>query len=270
MPSDSDDATGSKASQLVSAVVSPTANRLDLAGVFALVAPLAATLGLFKATESIGRIQRDEPLLLWLAIALVLIAGTLLTIANFLSGEGESPQSRRWARRLFFSATICTAFGFALALLLVFSNAGQESRPQIAAALNDAETKLTAHVTASNMRTDHRLAFKVDLATVDPERTVDSVHPFLKHGSLPLERAYMGPDPDGDVDQEVTLSIPPGGAYTNVVIKAYTGATNQSCRELAKGADPGTACTILALDPDHGTPQRWQEVVQLSRPAAAP
>jgi len=243
----------SKAAQLVEAVSSSSANRLDLAGVFALVAPLAATLGLFKATESIGRIQRDEPFLLWLAIALVLIAGTLLTISNFLSGEGESAKSKRWARGLFLTASICTAFGFGLALLLVFSNAGQESRPQIAATLNDAETKLTAHVTASNMRTDHRLAVKVDLATVGPEQTVDSIHPFMKYGSLPLLRAYMGPDSDGDVDQELTLSVPPGGAYTNVVIKAYTAPTNQSCRELAKGADPGTACTILALRPRSGS-----------------
>jgi hypothetical protein len=259
----------SKVSQLAEVVIKPTANRLDLAGVFALVAPLAATLGLFKATDSIARIQRDEPFFLWLAIALVLIAGTLLTIANFLAGEGESAGAKRWARRLFFAATLCTAVGFMLALGLVFGNAGQESRPQIAATLNATETKLTAHVTATNMKTDHRLAVKVDLATVGPNRSVDSIHPFLKHGSLPLERAFMGPNPDGDVDQQLTLSIPPGGDYTNVVIKAYTGPTNQSCRELAKGADPGTACTILALNPDHGTRQRWREVVSLSEPAAA-
>lgn len=255
----------SRTAQIVEAVVSPTANRLDLAGVFALVAPLAATLGLFKATDSIGRIQRDEPAPLWLAIALVLLAGTMLTIGNFLSGEGESARAKHWSRRLFFAASICTAAGFMLALGLVFSNAGQESRPQIAASLSDTETTLNAHVTASNLRTDHRLAVKVDLATVRPGFSVDSIHPFMSDGSLPLERAYMGPDPEGDVDQKITLSIPPGGEYTNVVIKAYTGATNQSCRELAKGADPGTACTILALDPDHGTLRRWREVTRLTR-----
>jgi hypothetical protein len=261
----------SKGSQLLDAVVSPTANRIDLAGVFALVAPLAATLGLFKATESIGRIQRDEPFLLWLAIALVLLAGTMLTIGNFLSGEGESAKARRWARRLFFTASAFTAAGFALALGLVFSNAGQESRPQIAATLNRAEDELTAHVTASNLRTDHRLAVKVDLATVRPGFSVDSIHPFLKDGSLPLERAYMGPDEEGDVDQQLTLNIPPGSRYTNVVIKAYTGATNQSCRELAKGADAGTACTIIHLDPDRGAvpgARRPAGVKPLSRSSA--
>jgi hypothetical protein len=247
--------TESTAAQVVSAAVKPAANRLDLAGVFGLVAPLAATLGLFKATGSIGRIQRDQPYLLWIAITLVLLAGTMLTIATFLSGEGESPNGKRWEKRFFFGTALCTALGFVIALGLVFSNAGEESRPMITATLSDDYSKLTARVTASNLRTDHRLAFKVDLATVRPDMTVDAVHPFLADGTLPLERAYMGPDSDGNVDQRVTMSIPPGGSYTNLVIKAYTSPTNQSCRELAAGTDAGTACTILYLDPHRGEPE---------------
>lgn len=232
----------------------PQANRLGLTGVFGLVAPLAATVGLFKASGTIGRIQRDDPYLLWAAIGLVLIAGTMVSVATFLAGEGQRAESKRWEQRLYLGAALTTAVGFALALLLVFGNAGAESRPQISATLNPEQSKLTAHVTASHLQTEHRLAFKVDLATVRPDKTVDSVHPFAKNGTLPLERAYMGPDSDGNVDQEITLSIPPGGAYTNLVIKAYTGRTNQSCRELANGADPGTACTILAIDRDRGGP----------------
>jgi hypothetical protein len=231
----------------------PQANRLGLTGVFGLVAPLAATVGLFKASGTIGRIQRDDPYLLWVAIGLVLVAGTTVSVATFLSGEGQSAKAKRWEQRLYLGGAATTAVGFALALLLVFSNAGAESRPQISATLNPEQSQLTAHVTASHLQTDHRLAFKVDLATVRKDQTVDSVHPFAKYGTLPLERAYMGPDSDGNVDQQVTLSIPPGGNYTNVVIKAYTGATNLSCRELAKGADPGTACTILALEKDRGS-----------------
>ncbi len=249
----SEETTQSRAAQLASAVVKPEANKLELAGVFGLVAPLAATLALFKATGSIGRIQRDEPYLLLLAVVLVLAAGTMLTIANFFSGLGESRRARWWAKRLYFWSAIVTGIGFSLAIYLVLVNAGDEPRPQISATLNDDESQLTAHVTASNLKTDHRLALKVDLATVGPGKTVDSVHPFAKYGTLPLERAYMGPDPDGDVDQKLTLAIPRGGSYTDVVIKAYTGATNQSCRELAKAADPGTACTIIHLDRLRGT-----------------
>lgn len=244
----------------------PSANRLELAGVFGLVAPLAATLGLFKATGSIGRIQRDEPEWLWLAITLVLIAGTMLTIATFLSGDGESQQARRWEKRLFFGSAACTAVGFAIALSLVFNNAGEEPRPAISATLNPTHTQLDARVTASNMRTDHRLVVKVDLATVRPGLTVDSLHPFMKDGTLPLERTYIGPDSDGNVDQRITMAIPPGGSYTNLVVKAYTGPTNQSCRELAKSsAEPGTACTILYLDPNRGAGDETAAGAGLSR-----
>ena len=242
----------SKATQFLSTAVKPVANRLDLAGVFGLVAPLAATMALFKATGSVGRIQRDEPYWLLAAIALVLLAGTTLAIASFLSGEGESSKGRWWEKRLFLLAAVCTALGFIIALWLVFDNADEEPRPTIAATLSDDHSKLTAHITASNLKTDDRLALKVDLATVRPDMTVDSVHPFMKYGTLPLERTYVGPDSDGNVDQQVTMSIPPGGSYTNLVIKAYTGPTNQSCRELAAGAEPGTACTILYIDPDRG------------------
>src|SRR4051794_6087514 len=215
----------------VTEAAKPQANRLGLTGIFGLVAPLAATVGLFKASGTIGRIQRDDPYLLWVAIGLVLIAGTMVSVATFLSGEGESATAKRWVGRLFFGAAITTAVGFGLALLLVFGNAGAESRPQISATLNPEQSQLTAHVRASHLRTDHRLAFKVDLATVRSDKSVDSVHPFASNGSLPLERAYMGPDSDGNVDQDITLSIPPGGNYTHVVIKAYTGDANQSCRE---------------------------------------
>ncbi|HEX7278927.1 MAG TPA: hypothetical protein VF255_04800 [Solirubrobacterales bacterium] len=242
----------SRAARLVSAAVKPTANRLDLAGVFGLVAPLAATMALFKATGSIGRIQRDEPYWLLVAIALVLLAGTTLAVATFLSGEGESSKGKWWEKRLFLLAAACTALGFGIALWLVFDNADQEPRPMIAAVLSDDHSKLTAHVTASNLRTDDRLALKVDLATVRSGMTVDSVHPFEKYGTLPLQRTYVGPDSDGKIDQRVTMSIPTGGQYTNLVIKAYTSPTNQSCRELAGGADRGTACTILYLDPGRG------------------
>lgn len=134
--------TESKAAQLVGAALKPSANRLDLAGVFGLVAPLAATLGLFKATGSIGRIQRDDPYLLWLAIALVLLAGTMLTNRQLPLRRRGEPGSQAVAKAM------------------------------ITATLSDDYSELTAHVTASNLKTDRRLAFKVDLATVNPKLTV--------------------------------------------------------------------------------------------------
>lgn len=254
---DASEQSPSRVEHLVGSATNHAPGRVDLAGVFGLVAPLAATLGLFKASGSIGRIQRDDPYLLWFAIALVLLAGTMLSLATFLSGEEVNKEAkgwekrRQWEKRLFIGAALSTAIGFVLALGLVFTNAGDEPRPAISAALSPDQSTLTAHVTASNLKTDHRLALKVDLATVKPGLTVDAVHPFMKGGTLPLERTYVGPDSDGNVDQTIRLAVPDGGAYTNLVVKAYTSQTNQSCREPA-GEDSGTACTILYLDPDRG------------------
>ena len=241
----------SKTSQLVGAVTSSSANRLDLAGVFALVAPLAATLGVFKASGSIDRIQRDEPELFFGAVALVLLAGTLVTIASFLAGEGESVHNKRWSWTMYITAAVCTLVGFSIALFLVFENADDESRPTITASLNKDQSWLTARVTASNLTTSDRLGVKVDLATLGPDTTIDDRVPFLRNGSEGLERAYIGPDGDGKVDRTISLAVPPGGGYTHITIKAFTGERNRSCTEQNRD-DAGTACVFLAVDPNRG------------------
>ena len=246
--------TPSKASQLVGAVTSSgAANRLDLTGVFGLVAPLAATLGVFKATGSIERIQRDEPEGLFAAVALVLAAGTLVTVASFLSGEGESARNKRWSRLLYFGALGCTLVGFGIALYLVFDNADDESRPSITAALNEDQSWLTARVTASNLTTGDRLGLKVDLATLRKGATIDENRPFRVDGSTSLERTYIGPDGDGEIDRTISLAVPAGGRYTHLTIKAFTGERNRSCTEpREEGPDAGTACTFLAVAKDRG------------------
>ncbi|HEX5928254.1 MAG TPA: hypothetical protein VFY48_02575 [Solirubrobacterales bacterium] len=230
------------------------ANRLDLTGVFGLVAPLAATLGVFKATGSIERIQRDEPGWLFAAVALVLAAGTLVTIASFLAGEGQGKRSKSVSLVLYGLAILATIGGFGLALNLVFDNADDESRPSITASLNEDQSWLTAQVTAANLTTGDRLGIKVDLATLRKDKTIDKPRPFERDGSVSLERAYIGPDSDGDVDRKISLAVPPGGDYTHVTIKAFTGERNRSCTQpRAEEPDPGTACTFLAVAKDRGS-----------------
>jgi len=230
------------------------ANRLELTGVFGLVAPLAATLGLFGATGSIERLQRDQPDLLFASVASVLIAGTLVTVASFLSGEGQGERSKDASLVLYGLAIFFTVGGFGLSLFLVFDNASAESRPAISASLNEDHSLLTGHVSASNLTTGDRLGLKVDLATLPAEASIDDLHPFARDGSIALERAYIGPDSNGKVDRDISLSIPPGGDYTHVTIKAFTGDRNRSCTEPEEEEpDPGTACALLALDHDRGS-----------------
>jgi hypothetical protein len=227
----------------------PVANRLQLAGVVALIAPLAATLGLFKATGAIGRIQRDEPIGLLIAIALVLVAGGLLTMASYLKGEKADETEYSRVTTLFVLGAIFTVLGFGLAIGLVIFNASYDSRPQIAASLNEAQSRLTAKVTASNLETSDRLAIKIDLATLKRGKGLDDMSPFRPHGSRGLERAYVGPNEDGEVKQVISLPIPESGSYTDIIIRAFTGKGNSSCSTRpVVDTDPGTACMFLALD----------------------
>lgn len=179
----------------------------------------------------------------------MLAAGTLVTIASYLSGEGESSNNKRWAHLMYYVATGCTVVGFGIALFLVFDNADAESRPAITASFNEDRSRLTGRVTASNLTTGDRLALKVDLATLKEGRTIDDLHPFDPDGSVSLERAYIGPDGDGKVDREISLWIPPGGDYTHLTIKAFTDERTRSCVEPEKqDFGPGTACVFLTLD----------------------
>lgn len=83
-----------------------------------------------------------------------------------------------------------------------------------------------------------------------PGKTVDDRYAFANRGTLPLERAYVGPNDDGDVKQKIAIPIPRGGGYTDIAIKAFTGDRNSSCRKRpVVSTDAGTACMFLALDP---------------------
>lgn len=234
----------------------PVAGRLQLAGVVGLVAPLVATLSLFKATGTIGRVQRDEPGWPLVAIAAVLIAGALITLAAYFSGKRDTPSGGSESERrtspvklLFICGVFLTVLGFGIALILVVSNANVESRPQIAASLNRDESKLTAVVSASNLATKDRLVVKIDLATLKPGDGLDDKNPFTKDGSRGLERAYVGPNDDGEVKQAISVPIPSRGTYTDVIVRAFTGGGNVPCQRRTVGTpDPGTACMFLALD----------------------
>ena len=229
----------------------PTKGKLELGGIVALVAPLAATIGLFKATGTIGRLQRDEPILLMIAVALVLVAGGLLTVASFMYGEdGHSESGQGLVRLLGVGFAV---FGFALAVVLVIANARNESRPTITASLDGSESKVSAKVSASNLATDKHLEVKVDLATLKPEETLDDPHPFVPGSSLQLERAYVGPDTDGEAEETISIPIPPGGTYTDIVIKAFTAAQGGCAEPSTVSGNAGTACMFLTLDPERGT-----------------
>jgi len=230
-------------------VSNPSANKLDLGGVVALVAPLVATIGLFKATGSIGRLQRDDATGLIIAVSLVLAAGILLTAASYISGQHNQGTRRVVVVILYILGIGACVGGFGFAVGLVITNTGEQPRPQITASLNQSETRLSAKVTSSNLATEDRLEIKVDLARLKQDKSINKQFPFAPKGSLPLQRSFIGPDDEGNVLQELSLPLPAARQYTDVVIKAFTSDNNESCTEQHAA---GTACLFLTLDPDRG------------------
>lgn len=203
-----------------------------------LVAPLLTILGGLALTGTIGRVQRESPLLLSIAIGLVIFAGVIWVAASNLTAPKAGKDRSGLDIGLRIAALVFAAVGFILALAVAVATANNEPRPQISPTLNEDGTKMTTHVTTSGLPTNQRLAFRVDL---------------LRDGQMVghLYQAYVGPNTDGDVDQTITTPLPPSG-YTEIQIKAYTGTTSPSCDDFSEVRESstygsGTGCVILTL-----------------------
>lgn len=226
--------------------------RPPFAGAFVLlgllVAPLLAVMSLVLVTGESGRIQREDASWLLAALALALLAGLLLVASTFMSGGGN-PGRGRVAGRLFVSGIVAAALAVALAIIPAAVHGSMESRPAIAGSLDGPPPILTAEVSASGLPVDGRLAVIADLQTIERGSGIDDRSPFSPRGSFPLERAYVGPDSDGDATHKFTVPVLANGPYTHVVVEATSGEGETPCIELPNPRTPGaqTACMFIPL-----------------------
>ena len=161
-----------------------------LTGVAMLVAPLVTAIGALALTGTIGRVQRNEPALISIALGFVLAAGTTWVIAEQLEKVAK--------KALRITAAGIALGGFAIGLYAAVATANDEPRPQIKAKLSKQATKLTAKINASNMETEDRLAIWVDVLARDRDEPDDF------SSAKPVVRAYEGPDGDGNVNIKVS------------------------------------------------------------------
>jgi hypothetical protein len=205
-----------------------------------LVGPLIAALGGLALTGTIGRVQRDDPLGISIAIGLVIVAGVLWVAAETFTAPKANQNRSTLDIVLRSVAFVFAAAGFILALAVAVATANNEPRPKITPTLSEDGGKLTTHVTASNLPTNHRLAIRIN--TLKDEEFLSTRY-----------RAYVGPDSDGNVDQSVTIPLPEGD-FTEIEIKAFTGTDSASCDDFAEVLESstfgsGTGCVIIAIPP---------------------
>lgn len=222
----------------------PTAGSA-LSSIAMFIAPLVGAVGLLATTGTIGRVQRDEPIGIAIAIGLVLVAGALWSLVPAL--EIEKAETKRGLR---ISSAVFALAGFVITLILVILIANDQPRPRITASLTEDRKALTATITASGLPTDQRAAVHVDALRRDPTGKEEFLAPERVY------RAFVGPDNDGNVSH--TLNIPlPRGDFTDVGVKAFTSKTSNLCDDYApqeleggeKTSGSGTACVTIALVP---------------------
>jgi len=205
---------------------------VNLASIGMLIGPLLAAMGGLALTGTIGRVQRDYPEWLSIAIGMVVFSGVLWVAASTLTAPGEGEKRRRIDFVLRGISLVLAGTGFVLALDLGVHAANNEPRPQISPIWSERE--LTVHVTVPNLSSTRRLGYQVDL--VERGTIAETIY-----------QSYVGPDADGNVDQTVVVPLPDRGEYREIGITAYTGETKPPCR----GAEPdpdgeaGAACMVL-------------------------
>lgn len=200
-----------------------------------LAPPFLAVLALLLTAGALEESQRDQPVLLTIAVTLSLAGGALLAI--------------RPSSRLAEVGALAAGVGVVVAIFLAASGASSERRPEISASFDERTATVSGTVAATNLGAEDRLAVQVDLQAIEEGQGIDDPEPFNPRGSLPIARATVGSDADGNAEHEFTLPVLINELYTHVVIEATSGDGERRCTELESPASPDgrTACMFIPV-----------------------
>lgn len=243
---------------------------LQVAG---LVAPAIASLAVLTAQGNIGRAQRNEPECLILGLSLLIAAGAVWIISDYVRKSSRwtirtNTAKKFWKRignffwptkrKLQVLAVILAAAGNIIAIAVTVETASDSITPRIRTELADTARQITATVTASQLKNHDRLAVYIDGMST---RKVDGVPAPV---TTPLEQIHIGPDGDGTVDETLKTYIP-ANRFESVRVKVFTGDRSDQCpvrvaKPSAKGGLPrlqlypdpqgsSTACAVVSLEP---------------------
>jgi hypothetical protein len=205
------------------------------------VTGLVTVVGGLSLTGDAGRVIRDEPEAIGVALALVLVG------AVFLAGAGLTATKGITENVLSVLGLELILGGLLVGALTAADTAGRREAPAISAKLVDFGHRLTGKVTAANMGSDGRLVVFVDGLNWGNK----------KFTHTPLERAYIGADGDGKVDMPIDTRIA-AGRFDAVAVSGWTTEAKRSTEhDLDKPASTAgepcgaraRGCVIIPLAP---------------------
>jgi hypothetical protein len=208
-----------------------------MAQIAAAVTAVVGVLTGLAVTGILAQAQRNHGVWLLAAFSAVL-AGAVLWIAATLLPRHHRKAAHeskhfawlqrlwRWIlrRQVLQTVAILTfgiGLGFAINALILTQR--DTERPSVSAAFNHKTRTLTAHASAHGLSTDDRLVVLVSGLTPQPDNPTQ-----LTEDPKSLYYAVIGPDQDGDITHDVSVSVPT--RYDVVGVKAWTGPKESECR----------------------------------------
>lgn len=204
------------------------AGQLDLASILTAAGSLFAFIGGVSLTGTIGRIVRNDPVPLTVAVVLVLLGTALLVAAGLKS-------TSKFLGVVFSIVGLNLTLGsFIIVGALAIRSGHHRERPSISAALDETGRNVKGTVNVATLDSSSRVVAVVQGVTENAAGDVQDAHV--------IGRSDVGPNDEGKVDLDLTTRLP-AGRYDAVRIAAWTvDADKAQAAKASQGSD--LACQV--------------------------
>jgi hypothetical protein len=162
--------------------------------------------------DLVGRMARNHPWATFGAFGCAALAVFLGAVAAFGLREGS-----REERNVLYTGLVVLGVGLVFTVYAGIHTWGD--RPQPSITMTPKRTSVAVAVRGIGLRSTEHLLVEVEQLV----RTQDGWR-----SGVPLYAASLGPDGDGEVDQKIELTLPPGD-FDDVGARAWVGAEPKDC-----------------------------------------
>jgi hypothetical protein len=224
--------------------------------------PASLTLGVgtlftviagFTLTGTVGRVLRNAPDDLVLAVILLVAGAAAFAAAGLTLSSGVAQTV------LGVSGLILTSFGLLIGMVVSLRTADDAERPYVSAVIDESPRRVKGTVTAANLSSNTRVGLVVDGLVRRRQSGYESFR---------LQQVFIGPDAEGQVRFAIDAQFPPG-RFDAIGVKSWTykgkKPEDPPCGDylaLAENSgfpdakrDDGSGCIILPLPPIPSAPR---------------